>query len=188
MTKRQLPSAPDPARPRHRYRGAQSVDELTERNVSAIAELEREAKATRGWSAALAGTVAAACGSMGFVVLHVIWFAGWIIANTWRGIPHLDPFPYTFLTLIVSLEAIFLSSFILIAQNEETRLTERRNALDLQINLLAEQENTKMLGILQRIARQVGAQVDDDREVEALEQATRPDTLAEQIDRVTGER
>ena len=67
-----------------------------------------------------------------------------------------DPFPYTFLTLVVSLEAIFLSIFILISQNQETQLTERRKHLDLQINLLAEQENTKMLQLLIAISEKVG--------------------------------
>jgi uncharacterized membrane protein len=71
------------------------------------------------------------------------------------GVDHFDPFPFTFLTLIVSLEAIFLSTFILISQNYETRLSERRNQLDLQINLLSEQE-TKMLRILERIAKRWG--------------------------------
>ena len=69
--------------------------------------------------------------------------------NDLPGVPHFDPFPFTFLTLVVSLEAIFLSAFILISQNHETRLSERRNQLDLQINLLTEQENTKMLKLLE---------------------------------------
>jgi uncharacterized membrane protein len=50
------------------------------------------------------------------------------------GVKHIDPFPFTFLTLVVSLEAIFLSTFILISQNHDTRISERRNHLDLQIN------------------------------------------------------
>ena len=75
--------------------------------------------------------------------MHVVWFAGWILANGLPGIKHFDPFPFTFLTLVVSLEAIFLSTFILISQNHETLLSERRNQLDLQINLLREQENTE---------------------------------------------
>lgn len=167
------------------YRDLRSADELIEKNVSIIAALDRDAKASRGLGAAIAARITVFCGSMSFAVLHVVLFAGWIWLNTWSSLPHIDPFPYTFLTLIVSLEAIFLSTFILIAQNEETRLTERRNALDLQINLLAEQENTKMLNVLQRIAKQVGVPLDDDPALAALEQATRPDKLAEQIDRVT---
>ena len=80
-------------------------------------------------------------------------------------------------------EAIFLSSFILISQNYEMRITERRNQLDLQINLLSEQENTKMLQMLARIARKVGADCDDDPEIRALEEATRPDMLVRQIEK-----
>ena len=166
---------------------AESVDALTAKNVATIAALEREAKASRGIGARVAAVVSAVCGSFPFVVVHVILFAGWIAFNSIPGLPHVDPFPYTFLTLMVSLEAIFLSSFILIAQNEETRLTERRNALDLQINLLAEQENTKMLRMLRGIAKQVGAPLEDDPTTEALAQATRPEHLAAQIDRLTGE-
>jgi uncharacterized membrane protein len=62
------------------------------------------------------------------------------------------------------------------------RVSERRNQLDLQINLLSEQENTKMLQILERIAKKVGAHMSDDPQVRALEEATRPDALVEQIE------
>lgn len=96
----------------------------------------------------------------------MIWFAAWIIINTVPGVDHFDSFPFNFLTLIVSLEAIFLSTFILISQNHETRVSERRNQLDLQINLLTEQENTKMLTLLGRIAEKVGVKIDDDPSLE----------------------
>ena len=82
----------------------------------------------------------------------------------------------------MSLEAIFLSTFILISQNYDMRISERRNQLDLQINLLSEQENTKMLQMLERIAKKVGAHVDDDPQVRALEEATRPESLVRQIE------
>jgi uncharacterized membrane protein len=181
------------ARHRHRegdladasYRGARSVDELTERNVRAIARLDEEARAQRGPASRFAGIVTRWCGSIAFAAAHAGFFAAWIAYNSVPGWFHFDPYPFTFLTLVVSLEAIFLSTFILVAQNEENRLAERRNALDLQINLLTEQENTKMLRMLQAVARQVGAKLEEDPALAALEQATRPDRLAEQIDRVT---
>jgi uncharacterized membrane protein len=119
---------------------------------------------------------------MWFVWLHIIWFGFWIAINSLPNIPHVDPFPFTFLTFCVSLEAIFLSTFILISQNQETRLSERRNHLDLQVNLLAEQENTKMLAMLKRIAEKVGARIEDEPTVQALEQATQPVKLIEQIE------
>jgi uncharacterized membrane protein len=74
----------------------------------------------------------------------------------WRPI---DPFPFSFLTLVVSLEAIFLSIFVLISQNTLTRLSERRAQLDLQINMLAEQESTRTVALLERIAEQLGVPV-----------------------------
>jgi uncharacterized membrane protein len=111
--------------------------------------------------------------------------SGWIIINIIPGVGHFDPFPFTFLTLVVSLEAIFLSTFILISQNHETRLSERRNQLDLQINLLTEQENTKMLTLLARIAKKVGARTDDHPHLQVLEQATQPEKLVDQIEETT---
>ncbi|HSN32128.1 MAG TPA: DUF1003 domain-containing protein [Ideonella sp.] len=166
-----------------RYRRARSAEELTEHNVQAMQRLEDEAHRGRGPLDALADRVSAFCGSTPFLWLHVAWFGAWIGGNVGLGGRAFDPYPFTFLTLVVSLEAIFLSSFILISQNRAARVSERRNQLDLQINLLTEQENTKMLELLQRIAGAVGAADHDDPSLEALEQATRPEKLAEQIER-----
>ena len=172
---------------KERYRGASSVEELTEHNVEAIHRLEHEAHRSEGALDALADKVSAFCGSTPFVWAHVLWFAVWIGGNVMLGARAFDPYPFTFLTLIVSLEAIFLSSFILISQNRASRVSERRNQLDLQINLLTEQENTKMLEMLQRISRAVGVTDHGDPSLDVLEQATRPDKLAEQIDRAAQE-
>jgi uncharacterized membrane protein len=163
-----------------------SVEELTARNVRSVVELDEAARANRTFGQRAVHAIAQFCGSMPFVWINLVLFAGWIATNTVPGWKHFDPFPYTFLTLAVSLEAIFLSTFILISQNEEARLADRRNALDLQINLLAEQENTKMLKMLDQIAKKVGADVASDPSIKVLEQATRPEKLAEQIDRATG--
>jgi uncharacterized membrane protein len=159
-----------------------SVADVTRENVRAMQKLDELAVAQRGFADRVAEFVARFCGSIVFVWIHVALFAGWILWNVLPGTTHFDPYPFTFLTLCVSLEAIFLSSFILISQNYEMRITERRNQLDLQINLLAEQENTKMLQLLERIARQVGAASEEDPEVRVLEQATKPETLARQIE------
>jgi uncharacterized membrane protein len=119
---------------------------------------------------------------MTFVWVHVIWFGGWIVINLLPRLPHVDPFPFTFLTLVVSLEAIFLSTFILISQNHDTKISERRNHLDLQINLLSEQENTKMITMLQAIAAKVGAEVNEDPHLQALSEQTEPEKLVRQIE------
>ncbi|MBG9388743.1 DUF1003 domain-containing protein [Caenimonas aquaedulcis] len=164
------------------YRHAETGDDVTRQNVLAMRQLEEAALARRTRADRVASAIARFCGSMTFVTIHVVLFAGWILFNTLPGLHPFDPYPFTFLTLVVSLEAIFLSTFILISQNYDMRIAERRNQLDLQINLLAEQENTKILQILQRIAKKVGANLGDDPEIRALEEATRPESLVEQIE------
>jgi uncharacterized membrane protein len=163
------------------YRTPHNVADVTRENVKAMRRLEELARTQRSFADRMADRVARFCGNIVFVWIHVAIFAAWIAWNVLPALPHFDPYPFTFLTLCVSLEAIFLSAFILISQNYEMRVSERRNQLDLQINLLAEQENTKMLQLLERIAKQVGASVDD-MEVRVLEEATRPETLARQIE------
>lgn len=171
-----------PPRDRPSYRKPRSVADLTRENVHAMQKLEELAVAKRTFADRMAAFVAAFCGSITFVWIHLVLFAAWILWNVLPDLPHFDPYPFTFLTLCVSLEAIFLSSFILIAQNYEMRMSERRNQLDLQINLLSEQENTKMLQLLDRMAQKMGLYEEDDPEIAALEQATRPETLSRQID------
>jgi uncharacterized membrane protein len=174
------PTEPDNAAQRQKLI---SVEELTKRNVETVLRLEEVAKEQRTRVDRVAEVIAGFCGSMTFVWVHVAWFGGWIIFNWLPGIRHIDPFPYTFLTLVVSLEAIFLSTFILISQNHDTRVSEKRNHLDLQINLLSEQENTQMLRLLQQIATKVGADVAEDSHARVMEQPTNPEKLVEQIER-----
>jgi len=162
-------------------RNGRSAEELTEENVDRVSQLEESARQKRTPADRIAEAIANFCGSMTFVWVHVAWFGGWILLNLIPGIPHFDQFPFTFLTLVVSLEAIFLSTFILISQNLETRISERRSHLDLQLNLLSEQENTKMISILLAIAEKVDADLSHDPHLEALGEETMPERLVEQI-------
>ena len=95
------------------------------------------------------------------LLFHVVWFGFWILANLelLPGIPAFDPFPFQLLTMTVSLEAIFLSLFVLASQNRMTHEADRRANLDLQINLLAEREMTAVLRLLQDIARHLDVKV-----------------------------
>jgi uncharacterized membrane protein len=164
------------------YRQSATGEDVTRQNIEAMRKLEDAAMAKRTGADRIAALIAHFCGSMTFVWIHVAVFASWIGYNTLPWFHPFDPYPFTFLTLVVSLEAIFLSTFILISQNYDMRVSERRNQLDLQINLLSEQENTKMLQMLEHIARKVGAHIGDDPQVRALEEATRPESLVEQIE------
>jgi uncharacterized membrane protein len=162
------------------------ADDLTRENVQSMRRVEEAALASRSRADRMAAFIATFCGSMPFVWLHVVAFACWIGLNSWPGLAHWDPYPFTFLTLVVSLEAIFLSSFILISQNYELRVSDRRNQLDLQINLLTEQENTKMIQMLERIAKKVGADIADP-DVRILKETTHPEKLIAQIEQAQQE-
>ena len=169
------------------YRHPKSVEELTEQNISAVIEMERAAKSQRSRADRVADFISGFCGTMAYVTFHAVWFTVWILWNTVLSSHPFDPFPFPFLTLVVSLEAIFLTTFILISGNRKARVDERRNHLDLQIDLLSEQENTKMLTLLKGIANKLGVGAKRDPSLAVLEQATDPDKLIEQIDRSVDE-
>lgn len=169
------------------YHKPGTAEELISQNVTSIKDLEAVTEKSKTPANRVADYVTRFCGSMLFVWVHVAWFGIWIVANTALQKKPFDPFPFNFLTLVVSLEAIFLSTFILISENRQARIDERRSHLDLQINLLAEQENTKMLHLLKNIAEKLGVDPNDDPTISVLEKATRPDTIAKQIDKVDEE-
>lgn len=173
---------PTLARMRHDEKMSPLASEITRRNVRTVRELEALAVAQPSVADRIASFVARFAGSIWFAVVHLVLVVAWIAINTIPGLPHWDPYPYTLLTMWASLEGVFIASFILISQNYAMRLSERRAQLDLQVNLLAEQETTKALELLNEIARQVGARSGDDREVQALAEATRLDAVAKQID------
>lgn len=167
----------------------QSIDTLTDRNLNAILQKEQSNQSDSTSSQRFAAHVAAFCGTMTFVWIHVVIFTLWIAYNTspWVAV-HPDPLPFTFLNFTLSIEAIFLSAFILISQNQDARMDKQRSHLDLQINLLTEQGNTQMLKILRSIADKVGADFEEHPDMELMEQATQPDRLLDQIKKATVEK
>lgn len=119
-------------------------------------------------------------GSIGFIWLHVLWFSLWIIFNLpgW-GFEPLDPFPFTFLTMIVSLEAIFLSAFILMSENRQGRLADRRARVNLQVDMIAEREVTKLMELVMDIHSQLGIKKPVDDELESMQKPTNIEHLTE---------
>ncbi len=171
-----------PAVERRAYHKPRSVDDLTERNVQTIVQLEESARQERTTSDRVVDAITEFCGTIAFVWLHIFWFTGWVGVNLWLGKRAFDTPPFFWLTGIVALEAILLVIFILHTQRRQSQLNERRDHLNLQISLLIEQENTKVLQMLNQIAHAVGAESNNDPDVQILEEATRPDKLLEQID------
>lgn len=162
---------------------SRTVEQLTQENVEKVLALERATKANATMADRVAERITRFCGSISFVTLHVAWYGIWIISNVLLPeASRFDPYPFSFLTLVVSLEAIFLSAFIMISQNRQGILNERRSHMDLQIDMLAEQENTRMLDLLEKIACKVGIEPCHDEEIKAMAEAVKPEHLARQIE------
>jgi uncharacterized membrane protein len=154
-------------------------------NVRAVSRVEESELRRRSPIEWLADAIARAAASTSSLVVHALFFGGWLLVNTGQpaGMAAFDPFPFGLLTTIVSLEAIFLSLFILVSQNRMSRQAERREHLDLQINLLAEQESTATLKLLRRLCEQQGVDLRSfDAEAQHLERKTSVQDLIDEID------
>src|SRR4051812_13323833 len=121
-----------------------------------------------------------------FLAVHAIVFIVWILWNIPAfGFPQFDPYPYGMLTTIVSLEAIFLSIFVLMTQSRESRIGELREELTLQVNLRMEEEVTKTLHLVAGLYSRLNLQLAEDPELRAMLEPLDPkrieDDLAEQI-------
>ena len=130
-------------------------------NIETIARLEQSLLDERTWDDKVIDAISAVFGHKTFAYLNALLFVLWIWWNVSFEKLAIDPYPFQFLTLIVSLEAIFLSIFILITQNRQSAISERRAHIDLQLNLLDEQESTAQLKILLKISQHLGVDLDD---------------------------
>lgn len=145
------------------------------RNIAAIAEVEAVARRARTRIDRVTERVGRFAGTPWFIGVHLLWFAGWLGWNH-NPLRAFDPYPFNLLTLIVALEAILLSTFVLISQNRMTAVANRREHIDLQINLLTEAEVTQALGLLHRISHHLGLE-DPDSEAEVRDLSSRTDVL-----------
>jgi uncharacterized membrane protein len=157
--------------------------DLVRDNIDKLIEHERESTQRRTASQKVADTIARVSGSIGFVVLNVLFFAFWIAVNSGKlGTKPFDPYPYGLLTTIVSLEAIFLSIFVLVAQNRLQYMSDRRAELDVQVNLLTEYEVTRILRLVNRIAEKMNLDESGDPELAVLEEDVDAAELIQEIE------
>ncbi len=156
-----------------------STDEQRKRRLALVASFKARSDQNRTWSERLADEVAGLFGSPVFVLLHVVWFFGWIAWNLdWLpGLLPFDPFPFGLLTMIVSLEAIFLSGVVLLSQNRSAKVADLREDVDLNINVQTELEVTKLLNLVDDIHQHLGLRKKLDRELEQLKQRTDVDKI-----------
>ncbi len=129
-----------------------------ERRHQFYRSFEAQALKERSFFEKMSDELTVAFGSTGFLIVNIIWFTTWIIINIGAvpGIESFDPFPFGLLTMVVSLEAIFLAIIILVSQNRSSYIATIREELHMQINLIAEEEITKSLKLLAEIRDKIG--------------------------------
>jgi uncharacterized membrane protein len=160
------------------------LNRALERNIRALKAREKAEERRATFDERLAAAITAFAGSMRFVYLHLLIFGSWIVANL-GWIPGLPPWDPTFVVLgmIASVEAIFLSTFVLISQNRMAAMADRRADLDLQINLLAEHELTKVVTLVSALAEKAGIDAPvDPGELAELERDVAPEAVLDEIE------
>ncbi len=153
-------------------------------NIATVVKLEERFLEERNTVERIGDAIGSFAGSMSFVVLHVIFFTLWFLVNEKivPGLPAFDPYPFILLSMVVSVEAVLLSTFVLMKQNRESKRAEQRQQLTLQVDLLAEQEATKILQLLQRVCYHLGLDdLNQDHELKTLTKNTAVDELAEEL-------
>jgi uncharacterized membrane protein len=162
-----------------------ALSKVIERNIRTIIHLRTKAARDRSLQGRIADAITSFSGRMIFAYVHIVWFGVWILLNTgWFGLRAFDPFPYGLLTMIVSLEAIFLATFVLISQNRLSEETERRADLDLHIGLLTEHELTRVLQMLDIIQDKLGIVDHANSDLADLEMETKPEDVLAEIHRL----
>jgi len=137
---------------RDRRQESHPTRDPAEQNIQAVAGLEESARFTRSAAECVSDSITTWAGSQWSLALHAVWFGTWVAINSgWLRLQPFDPFPFSLLTSVVSLEAIFLTLFVLASQNRLTREADKRAHLDLQVNLLSEQEMTLVLRMLHEL-------------------------------------
>jgi uncharacterized membrane protein len=161
------------------------IGAVVQRNIRLLTDVRRREEARKTLANRVADRITTMAGSMTFVVVHVVWIGGWIAANVGL-IPDVepwDPFPSVMLAVIVSVEAIFLSTFILIRQNRMQQLADRRAELDVQVSLLTEHELTRAIRLLDAIAQRLGVPQLPEPELEEIKRDVEPEKVIEEIQR-----
>jgi uncharacterized membrane protein len=157
--------------------------ESARKNIDAIVRLEQMSMESRSLGERVSDVITRFIGTMSFAVFHLLLFGFWFMVNL--GLTPLkpfDPFPFGILTLIVSAEGVLLAIFVLVSQNRMSRQANQRAHLNLQIDMLSEQETTKLLQKVQVLVDHFGLEPDAaDREAQGLSQDTHVEALVQEL-------
>jgi uncharacterized membrane protein len=152
-------------------------------NIDKIVQGENEALQPRGGREAITDAIGGFVGTISFVITQCLLFVAWTIVNA-GTIPQLtpfDPFPYPLLSSITSLEAVLLTAFVLIKQNRMAVIADRRDHLDLQVNLLTEREATQIIQMLDRLSTHFGVDQHHDADSRELGRHVAVEHLVEEV-------
>jgi uncharacterized membrane protein len=160
-----------------------SLNSSLKRNIEALRRRRSDEEAKAGAEQRLAQAITRFSGSMRFVYFHFLVYGAWILANL-GWLPGVRPWDPTFvvLAMVASVEAIFLSTFILITQNRMAAAADRRAELDVQISLLAEAEITKLVELVSEIAAQMEVPVAEQQDIEEMKQLVQPEAVLDAIE------
>ena len=161
-------------------------DEAEATTVAELRELEERQRSRESWQEGMADRFTTLTGSIPFVLLNAVWFAIWIVLNL-PGMPtQFDPLPFSFLTMVVSLEAIFLSVFVLISANAQSVRADHRARVDLEINAITEREVTKLMRLVAELTKHLGMPESDDPELREMMAQLRMSRVAEDVEAAEG--
>jgi uncharacterized membrane protein len=166
----------------HQTPSSPSTTYIVDRNIEALLARRAEEEKQLGWQERLAATITAFAGTMTFVWIHALIFGAWIVTNLVPGLPHFDP-SLVILAMAASVEAIFLSTFILITQNRMQAQADRRADLALQINLLSEHEITRLVQMVSEIGDRLGSETAKRSDLKDLKQDVKPEDVLDALDR-----
>jgi uncharacterized membrane protein len=160
-----------------------SMARVVERNIRALVAHRQEEQVNRTRQERIADAVTAFTGSMRFVYIHLLMFGLWIFINLgWLPIiPKFDP-SFVVLAMVASVEAIFLSTFVLISQNRMAALADKRAELDLQVSLLAEHEVTRLITLVAEMAERMGIDQARDPELTELARDVKPEKVIQTME------
>ena len=153
------------------------------RNIQALLDARRELERRRGVQERVADAITRFTGSMRFVYVHLALYGAWIAVNLCEvpGVPAFDP-SFVVLAMVASVEAIFLSTFVLISQNRMMAAADKRADLDLHVSLLAEHELTKLVELVTALAERAGVRADADPEIEEVKKDVAPEAVLDEIE------
>jgi uncharacterized membrane protein len=145
--------------------------------------MEHALDAQRTFGEKVADGFAAAVGSWPFIIAQTVLLGAWVVANVLLIVYRWDPYPFILLNLVLSFQAAYASPIIMMSQNRQSKIADRRNQLDLQINLLAEQESTETLRLLRKLCDHVGVDIKSTGKSQGLEADTHPEEVVSMLER-----